>query len=267
MKNLLKFTKKTWLTIAKVILIVIIIVLIIFILWALQRAQADTDKLAIARDENQSYMTITEKPTYWELTPKLTFYCPDSVGCTQNMPNFSDTAFIFYPGAKVDPQAYFYKLSPLVNGKYLRHRVFVTKPPLNLAIFGINQADQIIGDHPEVQSWAIGGHSLGGAMSCEYAKNHVSTIKTLVLLSAYCSSNISTLPTKVISIHGSQDGLATPTKVSSYRKNLPQSALDYQIDGMNHAQVGNYGAQSGDYSPKTSDDTVLSEITLILRVL
>lgn len=137
----------------------------------------------------------------------------------------------------------------------------------NLAIFGINQAEQVIKDHPEVKKWIIGGHSFGGAMSCEYAKNHAEQISEIWLFASYCGSDISQTKIKAVSFHGSLDSIINSQEISKNRKNLPPSNTDFEIEGMNHAQFGNYGVQSGDNAASKSDDDIRRELIDIFENL
>ena len=73
-------------------------------------------------------------------------------------PSQSDVALIFYPGGNVDPYAYEDLCNSLVQNGI---PVIVAKMPMKLAIFGINRANGIIRDYPEVDRWYISGHSLG----------------------------------------------------------------------------------------------------------
>jgi len=251
--------KKTLLRrIALAVLGLIGVVVIGFIVWANWIYQAEPEKLLIASDETKNDFRISEKTDYWEITP---------TGSDAQSTKYNDTGLIFYPGAKVEPKAYFYKLSDLSNGQAGKIKVFITKPTLNLAVFGINQADKVIQDHPEVKKWIIGGHSLGGAMSCEYARNHAEKVSQLWLFGSYCGSDISNLNINVSLIHGALDGVLSPQKLAENRKNLPPTASDFQIEGMNHAQVGNYGTQSGDNEPTKNDEDVRNEMIKIFSQL
>lgn len=233
------------------ILVILSVISITFVVWANMVYKAEPEKFRMASDQALNDIQITEKAAYWEIIPNSS---------DTELTKYQDAGLIFYPGAKIDPKAYFYKLSDLSNGQVGKMRVFITKPTLNLAFFSINQADQVIQDHPEVKKWIVGGHSLGGAMSCEYIKNHSDKISELWLFAAYCGSDISSLNLNVISIHGSLDGILTPQILSENRKNLPVSALDVEIQGMNHSQVGNYGLQSGDNIATKTDEDVRNEI-------
>ena len=156
---------------------------------------------------------------------------------------------IFYQGARVDPQAYAVTLRAIAEAGYL---VIEPKMPLNFAVFNANAADSIISSNPTID-WAIAGHSLGGAMACSYA-NSSGKIKKLIFWAAYCdkSFDLSNSPIAVTSISGSLDGLATPQKVANTKVFAPSSTKYVVINGMNHAQFGDYGEQSGDNPSKIS---------------
>jgi len=250
--NRLKLWKKVILGFGTLFLLVTVT----FFVWTRFIYVADKVKLQQFFEQNKNFLIINNHRQYWEIVSK---------NSTCGTTNCVATGFIFYPGAKIDPRAYFYKLDFLVNGSESNTKLFITKPPFHLAFFGINQADKIIKNNPEIKNWILGGHSLGGAMSCEYVKSHTGKIKILVLLGAYCGSDMSDLDLKVVSINGSLDGVLPLEKVSNNRKNLPQNNVGFVVDGMNHAQVGNYGDQSGDNFARKSDDVVKKEITAIFK--
>ncbi len=163
----------------------------------------------------------------------------------------STKGFIFYPGARVAPEAYAVPLRAIAEAGYM---VYIMKMPLNFAVFNINAADSIISSNPNVK-WAIGGHSLGGAMACSYAKNK-GGVTRLIFWAAYCdkSFDFSSSQIPVTSIYGSEDGLATPDKVANTKIFAPSSTKYIEIKGMNHAQFGDYGEQSGDKKAIISAD-------------
>jgi hypothetical protein len=147
--------------------------------------------------------------------------------------NSINTGFIFYPGGKVEDVAY----APLL--KQLAEKgltCVLVKMPFNLAVFNINAADSVYKQVPEIKTWYIGGHSLGGVMASSYTWKGSSKLSGLILLGAY-PINSSSLPTLVV--YGSED------------KNLDKKKFDgvkdvVEIMGGNHAQFGNYGKQYGD---------------------
>jgi pimeloyl-ACP methyl ester carboxylesterase len=154
-------------------------------------------------------------------------------------------ALVFYPGAKVDPVAYSESMQAIAAAGFA---VFLEKFPLNFAIISPNRADDVMAKNPSIKTWAIAGHSLGGASACLYTKNS-SKVKALIFWAAYCDKSFdlsSRTDVKVTSISGSLDGLATPAKLESTKIFAPPSTKYVVINGGNHAQFGNYGVQSGD---------------------
>ena len=80
-----------------------------------------------------------------------------------------DTGLIIYPGGRVDYRSY----APLAHEIARQGYTAVIVPmPFNLAVFGAGRASDVIAAHPEIRHWAIGGHSLGGAMAANYINGH-----------------------------------------------------------------------------------------------
>lgn len=157
--------------------------------------------------------------------------------------NLTQTGFIFYPGGRVDYRAYAPLLRMVAEQGYL---VVLVPMPLNLAFFGVEQAQPVLAAFPEIKHWAIGGHSLGGSMAAQFVTNHPGQVAGLVLWASYPAGSLADLPVAVLSVSASNDGLATPTNIVDSRKLLPVSARYVVIEGGNHAQFGSYGAQPGD---------------------
>jgi hypothetical protein len=144
-----------------------------------------------------------------------------------------DTGLILYPGGRVDPRAYAPIAREIAQQGYL---VVIVPMPLNLAVFGAGaEDDRAI----RIQHWAM-GHPLGGAIvNCESSAS---------LWAAYPASgdDLSASGLQVVSIYGTQDGLATGEKIGASRPLLPADTTWAPITGGNHAQFGWYGEQGGD---------------------
>jgi pimeloyl-ACP methyl ester carboxylesterase len=169
------------------------------------------------------------------------------------------TGLIFYPGGRVDYRAY----APLAHDLAARgYRVIIPAMPLNLAVFSPDKAAEIIRAFPEVQAWAVGGHSLGGAMAANFLRRQPEQAAGLVLIASYPaeSDDLSASFLSVISISGSQDGLATPDKIAASHALLPPDTTWVTIQGGNHAQFGWYGDQSGDLPASISRDSQQAQV-------
>lgn len=189
---------------------------------------------ALSSLKSNAKVTI-EKNKYITFTPKTS----------------TDIGFIFYPGGKVAAEAY----APLCAGIAEKgYKVVIVPMPLNFAIFGKDKAAAVISAYPEINHWAIGGHSLGGVFAANYAYNNAKDIEALILYASYPqnSNNMSNTDIKVLSLWGSEDGVANIKTILGSKKLLPKDSLFKSISGGNHAQFGNYGLQKGDNNSKIS---------------
>jgi len=171
----------------------------------------------------------------------------ESDGCLIFRPTYLQpvSGAIIYPGGRVDPHSYAPLGHDLAEKGYL---VVITPMPFNLAVFAPGKANQVIATYPEIRDWAIGGHSLGGAMAAHFVHANPSQVEGLFLWAAYpaASDSLSKFDMPVVSIYGTLDGLATLDKISASRPLLPADTRWVEIDGGNHAQFGWYGPQPGD---------------------
>jgi hypothetical protein len=174
----------------------------------------------------------------------------------------SPTGVIFQPGAKVEARAYAAVLRPLAEAGY---QVVIVKQPLAIAFLALGAVGDVQDDYPSITSWIVGGHSLGGTVAAMEADDHdsdaTSPVRGLLLYASYPASDISdSLTASVLSISGSNDGLATPEKIQRSQQDLPAASRFTVVDGGIHAFFGDYGSQSGDGTPTISHDDARRQI-------
>jgi len=155
----------------------------------------------------------------------------------------TDRGLIYYPGGLVDPEAYAVTAQGIADAGYL---VVIPKMPLNLAFTGINRADGIQEEFPEIETWVIGGHSLGGAMAAQYAKNNEDSLDGLIMFASYPASNedFVDFPIPILSIIGSRDPGAHEQE--AFYEAIADSARRFVIEGGNHRQYADYSFQRDD---------------------
>lgn len=210
------------------VLAFLILSLMGFVIWAESPATPESQALQSLSDSQNAIFT--------EINGWLIFGPAGSA---------ADTGLILYPGGRVDPRAYAPHAQAIAAAGF---KVVIVPMPLNFAFLGIGRASQVIETFPEITRWAVGGHSLGGAMAAEYANNNPQKVDGLVLWASYPAENtdLSSLDLAVISIFGANDGLAMPEEVLSAQPRLPADTEFVEIPGGNHAGFGWYGPQRGD---------------------
>lgn len=155
----------------------------------------------------------------------------------------SDTGIIFYPGGKVEADAY----APLMHRlASLGFTVVLVNVPFNIAFFNANAADGVQAQVPEVSRWFLAGHSLGGVCASGYLANHADEYEGLIMLASYPSDDLSSLPVSALSIYGTQDGVMNRDNYESAKALMPADFQETVIQGGNHAQFGDYGQQAHD---------------------
>lgn len=169
------------------------------------------------------------------------------------------TGLLFVPGAKVQAEAHAYTLSSLVDDGTT---VVISKPILNLAFFDPRPMKTFTDLAPDVTSWYVGGHSLGGVKACQFPEGR--QVVGLVLLGSYCANDLSDDDLAVISIGGSEDGLSTREKIGAAAGLLPADTEFVEIAGSNHAQFGDYGLQPGDGMATITHEEARSRISELL---
>ena len=157
----------------------------------------------------------------------------------------TDTGLIFYPGGLVEPAAYAPILHRIAEEGVL---VIITPMPLNLAILNTGAAEAVIEAYPEISTWILAGHSLGGAAAGIFAENNPERIEAIALWDSYPpdSADLSDNSLAAISIFGTTDNVPNTDNFNDKKHLLPAEAIFVAVEGANHAQFGDYGPQKGD---------------------
>jgi len=203
---------------------------------------------ALAAMNSDPTVTVAEYPTQIVMSPTRT---P------------STTEVFFQPGARVDARAYAAVLRPLAAAG---HIVVIPKQPIGIAFLATTAFESAQAAHPDVTRWVVGGHSLGGTVAAIDADDHdhdaTAPVVGLLLYASYPATDMSSsLTAAVLSISGSEDGLATPAKIDASKPTLPPSSTFTVVDGAVHAYFGDYGPQPGDGTPTITHDAARTQIS------
>jgi pimeloyl-ACP methyl ester carboxylesterase len=230
-----------------VLLAVILLAAVGFIAWAETPLGPAPEALAALQSDGQVTVTAGDFITFTPADQQ-----PASVG------------FIFYPGGRVDARSYAVPLREIAAKGYL---VVLVPVRLNLAFFDINAAGPVIAAHPEIQTWVIGGHSLGGVAAALFAKDHPN-ISGLVFWASYpADDSLKNSNIRVLSIYGTND-MAGVQAFKEKEALMPANVQYVIIDGGNHSQFGDYGLQPGDKEATISRlEQQLQVVAAVVRFL
>ncbi|MGL5328846.1 MAG: alpha/beta fold hydrolase, partial [Peptostreptococcaceae bacterium] len=138
----------------------------------------------------------------------------------------SKKGFIFYPGAKVEPESY----APICREVAKKgYEVIIVDMPFNLSILDYNKAEKVMNQYSDIKTWIVGGHSLGGTMAAKFASEN-NRVDGVVLLASYpMGDELKNMSKDVISIWGSKDGVVNFEKLIKSKEKLPEDTTYVEI--------------------------------------
>ncbi|MCD6424675.1 MAG: alpha/beta hydrolase [Anaerolineales bacterium] len=235
----------------RIIWISISIVLAGLLIWGVSWSTYARPPLSEAQAalESDELVTVTEEP--W-----LTFTPAGEI----------QAALIFYPGGRIDPRGYSNMMRAIAEEGYL---VVVPSMPINMAIFDTNAAEEIISNYPDVDNWAIAGHSVGGTAAAMYTAKNPEKIDGLAIWASYPanSSDLSKLDLPVYLIYGELDEGVDRLAIEEKKGLLPPDTVYLEIPGGDHHQFGTYLTEPGDdrsTTPRTVQQAIIIQGTLDL---
>lgn len=242
---------KTFKRIASIlVLILIILFTIIFVSFYLY-----------VSDYNHSTISVND---YKTADKNINIIEEDDGFYIKNEASDKSTIIVFYPGAKIESNAYIPLMFDLAKEGF---DSYIVTMPFNLAIFDINAFNKIY-DHYQYKHWYLMGHSLGGAMASYFTKSNYNRLDGLILLAAYSTKDLKDTHLPVLSIYGSKDGILNLKKYNSNKSNLPENFKEVVINGGNHAGFGDYlNSDSSDQGNITSEEQQIETSKIISQFI
>lgn len=228
----------------KIIAICIVIALLIFIgaafAYVMTYYRAEDEVLNKFNSDNLASYELEEN-IYIEMDKDKIMFIPEN----------TSTGIIFYPGGKVQKEAYIPLCYEIAKKGYA---CIILQVPCNLAILDKNVADGIIDEinnmegANKIADWYLMGHSLGGVVAGMYLENHMDEYEGIILLASYTTTDYSNSDEKVLSIYGSEDKVLSLEKYEENKYKMGD-LTEIVIDGGCHSYFGQYGMQKGDGNP------------------
>lgn len=189
-----------------------------------------------------------------ELNDNEVYFLPAEFSGNENV------GIIFYPGAKVQKEAYFPLGLEMAKKGYA---VIIPGMPANFSLFNIYAAKDYIEDTDRfsyIDKWYLAGHSLGGVCAGKVIERYPDKYEGLILLASYVTDDISNYgdKVKILSIYGSEDKVLSIEQYEKNKSNLC-NLTEKVIKGGNHGYFGNYGEQKGDGIASISREEQIEE--------
>ncbi len=210
----------------KIFLIIVLVFVISISIWINITYEPDATAM--------KYMSSTETVSVLEKDFGLSF-TPQGI--------MRDAGIIFYPGAKVEPEAYSPIAFKLAEKGY---QTIIVKMPFNLAVLDSDRGKKVMDHYKEIEYWYIGGHSLGGAMAGNFAHENKELIEGVFFLGAYPVKDFSKTSIDILIVNGSVDGILNEKRLDAAEAFIPNNSQNITIEGGNHSQFGSYGLQKND---------------------
>jgi pimeloyl-ACP methyl ester carboxylesterase len=158
---------------------------------------------------------------------------------------------IVYPGAYVDIRGYAPTLKLIAAAGY---RVVVVPMPFDLAILGINRAEDVQAANADVRNWVILGHSVGGAAAAAFANLHRDAVDGVIIWDSYPPSSLADFQKPVWHIHRAMLDGTPPEAFARQRDMFPRDSKWIPIPGGIHMNFGSFsgGGYQEDWAPGIS---------------
>ena len=217
----------------------------------------DPDAFDALIDEDGDILIERERGAYWSFIPK-DFNFTNKVG------------IVYHPGAYYDERAYAPILREMAEAGY---PAFLLDVPVSFSILAPFRADLVMREYPQIETWVVAGHGLGGMVASLYTQFRRSkyNIEGLALFSAApCPliCNLKWTDIKAISLWGNQDGITTQEKWEGGASSLPDDAKFVEIDGGNNSQMSYLSTtQTNDGDATITQDTQQAIVQTELKTL
>ena len=109
----------------------------------------------------------------------------------------TEKALTFYPDSKVAYTAYAPVFCFLAENGI---DCFLVKMPANLAVFGMDKTEDLMGKYNSYKDFYMAGHSLVGATIASYVADNLETFTGLALLGAYTTKSLILEPKNIFQI-------------------------------------------------------------------
>lgn len=238
-----KRTRKIWLIVSLSVILTVVLLFSVCLVFLLDCYQANKDAIEAFSTPQEISYTTDDAYTVFE-------------------PEGATVGFIFYPGAKVEHEAYLPLMEACASEGIL---CVLVEMPLYFPLINPNAADGIQEAYPEIRHWYIGGHSLGGYSATNYLSKHPDKFDGLILLASYSAVDLTDSELDALTIYGTEDQIMNRERYEEGLSLLPEGYTELVIDGGCHAYFGMYDGQDGSHAKGISNEEQIRLTAITIR--
>ena len=114
------------------------------------------------------------------------------------------------------------------------------------------KADDVVARYPDIRTWVVGGHSMGGAMAAQYTFKRPDVVSGLLLWDAYPPGTIDLTDTSAVvaQIYRTDSQGLAPANFREVDDLLPEQMMRFPILGGEHTYFGDYVLANHRPAPK-----------------
>ena len=159
--------------------------------------------------------------------------------------NSPTVGVVFYPGARIDHTAYAATWAPVVEATGVA--VFVPRMPFNLAPFAADRIESIRAANPAIDTWLLGGHSMGGFAALDFVTDHPGAELAGLVLWASAGpprTDPSAIDVPTLTVAGELDDVIPLDAIERSEERFAAVGELVVVPGMTHSQFGRYRADA-----------------------
>lgn len=154
------------------------------------------------------------------------------------------TGLIFMPCALCAPEAFAPPIRDIAAEGYL---AVITPMPSNFAIWGYNTANDVKAAYPEIKTWILSGHSMGGGSVALYIRDNPGGVDGMLFWDSFTNANYpitdETLPTRVIYGTSHHNGADRDVQFNDSKQYMPKVTEYVAIEGGDHFGFGYFNTE------------------------
>jgi hypothetical protein len=161
-------------------------------------------------------------------------------------------ALLFFPEGREDVHAYAVPARAIAEEGYAV--ILVSRRGADIDADEEKRLPTVMVDFPEIETWAIGGHTWGGVVGSSYALNHLDQFAGIVLWATRMDElDLSGVDLPVLYVFGTNDDENVEGSLTAGKAYLPPDVVWVPVEGGNRVGFASFGPMAADVGADISE--------------